>query len=234
MPGLFDHVTIRVADRDASEAFYDAALATLGIDSTYRTNTMSVWRDFQLTQADTEHLVTRRLHVVLAAPTPEQVEEFRQAGPAAEDGQADRAVLRDPDGNTVEAVDRESGPSQRTGRIDDLRLGVADLAASTAFYRTIAPAAGLRLRDEAADHATFTAAGATLTLAAAAPHTANVHLAFPGDDDAVRRFHADATAAGHPDNGGPGERARYHPGYYAAHVLDLDGNSVEVVSHTLG
>jgi len=37
--------------------------------------------------------------------------------------------------------------------------------------------------------------------------------------------------AGHRDNGAPGERPTYHPGYYSAFVLDPDGNNVEVVNH---
>jgi catechol 2,3-dioxygenase-like lactoylglutathione lyase family enzyme len=45
------------------------------------------------------------------------------------------------------------------------------------------------------------------------------------------RFHADATAAGYRSNGQPGERPRYHDGYYAAFVLDPDGNNIEVVDH---
>ncbi len=61
--------------------------------------------------------------------------------------------------------------------------------------------------------------------------TQNIHIAFSGDDDDVRRFHADATAAGYRSNGEPGERARYHDGYYAAYVLDPDGNNIEVVNH---
>jgi catechol 2,3-dioxygenase-like lactoylglutathione lyase family enzyme len=61
--------------------------------------------------------------------------------------------------------------------------------------------------------------------------TQNVHVAFSGDDDDVRRFHADATAAGYRSNGEPGERPRYHDGYYAAFVLDPDGNNIEVVNH---
>lgn len=44
--------------------------------------------------------------------------------------------------------------------------------------------------------------------------------------------HRAATAAGYRDNGTPGERAVYHPGYSAAFVLDPDGNTVEVVSHS--
>jgi catechol 2,3-dioxygenase-like lactoylglutathione lyase family enzyme len=59
----------------------------------------------------------------------------------------------------------------------------------------------------------------------------NIHIAFSRDDDDVRRFHADATAAGYRSNGEPGERARYHDGYYAAYVLDPDGNNIEVVNH---
>ena len=40
-----------------------------------------------------------------------------------------------------------------------------------------------------------------------------------------------AIAAGYRSNGEPGERPRYHPGYYAAYVLDPDGNNIEVVDH---
>ena len=35
---MFDHVTIRVADRSASEQFYATVLAALGIDESYRTS----------------------------------------------------------------------------------------------------------------------------------------------------------------------------------------------------
>ena len=61
--------------------------------------------------------------------------------------------------------------------------------------------------------------------------TQNVHIAFSGEDDDARRFHADATAAGYRSNGEPGERSRYHDGYYAAFILDPDGNNIEVVNH---
>ena len=64
------------------------------------------------------------------------------------------------------------------------------------------------------------------------PLTEHVHLAFAAQDDAtVRAFHAAALAAGYEDNGGPGERPVYHPGYYGAFVLDPDGHNVEVVNH---
>ena len=48
----------------------------------------------------------------------------------------------------------------------------------------------------------------------------------------VEPSHADAAlAAGYEDNGAPGERAVYHPGYYGAFVLDPYGHNVEVVNH---
>jgi hypothetical protein len=46
----------------------------------------------------------------------------------------------------------------------------------------------------------------------------------------VDAFHRAALAAGGQDNGGPAERP-YHPGYYAAFVLDPDGNNIEAVYH---
>jgi catechol 2,3-dioxygenase-like lactoylglutathione lyase family enzyme len=48
----------------------------------------------------------------------------------------------------------------------------------------------------------------------------------------VDAFHADLVGAGHRDNGMPGERPVYHPGYYGAFVLDPDGNNIELVNHS--
>ncbi|WP_295521376.1 VOC family protein [uncultured Stenotrophomonas sp.] len=56
------------------------------------------------------------------------------------------------------------------------------------------------------------------------------HIAFAAATRAqVDAFHQAALAAGGVDNGAPGIRERYHPGYYAAYVLDPDGVNVEVV-----
>lgn len=61
--------------------------------------------------------------------------------------------------------------------------------------------------------------------------TSHVHLAFRAKDHAeVKAFYEAALAAGGIDNGAPGER-KYHPGYYAAFVLDPDGNNIEAVYH---
>lgn len=64
------------------------------------------------------------------------------------------------------------------------------------------------------------------------PTTENVHVAFTAPDRAtVDAFHAAALEAGGTDNGPPGIREVYHPTYYGAFVLDLDGNNIEAVCH---
>ena len=58
------------------------------------------------------------------------------------------------------------------------------------------------------------------------------HVAFEcPDPDAVNCFYETALGTGGRDNGAPGIRARYHPNYYAAYVLDPDGNNIEAVNH---
>ena len=65
------------------------------------------------------------------------------------------------------------------------------------------------------------------------PYGSGTHVAFQCDDRAtVDAFHAAALAAGGTDSGPPGLREHYHPTYYAAFVLDPDGNNVEAVCHT--
>ena len=111
--------------------------------------------------------------------------------------------------------------------LDHVHLRVADLEASKAFYRAAVGALGLELGGEGegyfyADELFVSADGA---------QSGPVHFAFQaGDRETVHRFHEAAIAAGGRDNGAPGERA-YHLGYYAAYVLDPDGNNVEAVFH---
>jgi catechol 2,3-dioxygenase-like lactoylglutathione lyase family enzyme len=244
--GVFDHVTIRVADRRASERFYETVLTPLGVDTSYRTDEYAEWQDFSLAEADDDHPATGGLHVGFAAPSREQVDAFWRAGTEAgyrDDGAPGPrpqyredyygGFLRDLDGNSVEAV--HHGALRHDGIIDHLWIRVADLAAATAFYRTIAPAAGLDLRHEDPERTTIAGPGRGSFSLVPGPPTTNLHMAFPSDDDgAVQRFHADALAAGYEDRGAPGERPQYHPGYYGAYVLDPDGNNIELVNHHRG
>jgi catechol 2,3-dioxygenase-like lactoylglutathione lyase family enzyme len=59
-----------------------------------------------------------------------------------------------------------------------------------------------------------------------------VHVAFSSPNRAtVAAFYKAAISAGGTCNGPPGSRPEYHPGYYGAFVLDLDGNNIEAVCH---
>jgi catechol 2,3-dioxygenase-like lactoylglutathione lyase family enzyme len=239
---MFDHVTIRVADRAASERFYNTVLQTLGIDQSYRTRTISEWQDFMVTGADSEHPVTRRLHIGFVAPDRERVDAFWQAGVDAgyrDDGAPGLrpqyapdyygAFLLDPDGNSAEAVYDDE--LRRGGIIDHLWIRVADLDAARAFYDTIAPHAGLRKYHDTDERVGYRGATGSFSLLPG-DATEYLHMAFPTHDDGdVDRFHGAATNAGFESHGEPGERPRYHPGYYAAFVLDPDGNNIEVVNH---
>jgi hypothetical protein len=97
---------------------------------------------------------------------------------------------------------------------------------------TIGRAAGLTVRRQAAHRAMFSvgASAGSFTVIAGEP-TQHIYIAFSGEDDDLRRFHADAITAGYRSNGEPGERQRYHAGYYSAFVLDPDVNNIEVVNH---
>ena len=69
------------------------------------------------------------------------------------------------------------------------------------------------------------------SIAAQGRATGRCHLAFQARDRVmVEAFHKAGLAAGGTDNGAPGERS-YHPGYYAAFLLDPDGNNIEAVFH---
>lgn len=115
------------------------------------------------------------------------------------------------------------------GRLfDHIHLRVADLEASKRFYQAVLSALGQG--DALVEGPSFFFADELFVDKADGPTTA-VHLAFQAADrQQVTAFHQAALAAGGRDNGPPGERP-YHPGYFAAYVLDPDGNNIEVVHH---
>jgi catechol 2,3-dioxygenase-like lactoylglutathione lyase family enzyme len=239
---VLDHITIRVSDRAASEAFYDTVLKTIDVERSGRDDDYTVWKgQFSLAPADDEHPVTRHLHMGFAASSPELVDEFWLVGTRAgyrDDGPPGLrpeysddyygAFLLDPDGNSAEAV--HHGDVRNRDVIDHLWIGVADLAAARRFYELAAPFTGFSLSSVLDERVHFGGANASFGVVGRMP-TESLHIAFEARDDAtVDAFHDTMTRAGFADNGPPGER-HYHPGYYGAFVLDPDHNNVEVVNH---
>ena len=238
---MFDHVTIRVSEREASERFYETVLRTLGLEQTYNSEHLAAWGDFALAPATAERPPTRRLHIGFVAPSREDVGEFWRVGTGAgyrDDGAPGPrpqyspdyygSFLLDPDGNSAEAVHRDE---RRQGPIDHLWIRVSDLTASKRFYETVAPYSGFLLRHEAPDRGTFVGESGSFSVVQGTP-TEHLHVAFSAsDNETVEAFHRSATEAGYRDNGPPGERPVYHAGYYGAFVLDPDGNNIEVVNH---
>jgi catechol 2,3-dioxygenase-like lactoylglutathione lyase family enzyme len=115
------------------------------------------------------------------------------------------------------------------GRLfDHVHLRVADVDASKRFYRAVLTALGTP--DALIEGKGFFYADELYVDKADGP-VSRIHLAFQTPDrKTVDAFHAAALKAGGRDNGAPGER-HYHPGYYAAFVLDPDGNNIEAVFH---
>jgi lactoylglutathione lyase len=117
--------------------------------------------------------------------------------------------------------------------LDHLQLVVKDLAASKRFYSAVFNVLEIPLGGEAEDYfwADELFVSSKESKAAQGAVTGRVHLAFQGKSrETVELFYKQALAAGGRDNGAPGERP-YHPGYFAAFVIDPDGNNVEVVFH---
>lgn len=112
--------------------------------------------------------------------------------------------------------------------LDHLQINVRDLAASRRFYAAVLEAIGIEIVDMKEASAFY---ADELWISDQGDLTGRMHFAFQAPDRAaVERFHKAGLAAGGSDNGAPGERD-YHPGYYAAFLIDPDGNNVEAVYH---
>jgi catechol 2,3-dioxygenase-like lactoylglutathione lyase family enzyme len=237
---VFDHVTVRVADHQASRRFYELVLAPLGHMISLAGDHFHEWNDFGIAQAREDRPVTRRLHVAFVAPSRAEVDAFWQAGTEggySSDGEPGLrpqyhddyygGFLLDPDGNSVEAV-YHGRAREGDNVVDHLWIRVVDLEASRRFYATVAPVLGLRIANVLPERFHVAARDRSFALVRGNP-SENVHLAFPVSDRAtVDDFHRASLAARYRDNGPPGER-RYHEGYYGAFVLDPDGNNIEAV-----
>lgn len=117
--------------------------------------------------------------------------------------------------------------------IDHLHMVVKDLAASRRFYAAVLEALEVPFGGEGDTYfwADELFVSSSDSEAALGQLTGRHHLAFQAKDRArVERFHTAGLAAGGTDNGAPGLRP-YHPGYYAAFLLDPDGNNIEAVFH---
>ena len=115
---------------------------------------------------------------------------------------------------------------------DHIGLKVQDLDTSVGFYGAALAALGhvVGSRDESSAGIGPADAPALWLYRTKAPSGAGTHIAFSAVDRAgVDRFHADGVAAGGRDNGPPGLRSDYSPRYYAAFLIDPDGNNVEAV-----
>lgn len=115
---------------------------------------------------------------------------------------------------------------------DHVGLHVKDLAVSVRFYKAALGGLGHVLCSQDASGAGFGPEGApSLWLYADKGTKApGVHVAFAANDRAsVDKFYKDGIKAGGGDNGKPGVRADYGAKYYAAFLIDPDGNNVEAV-----
>jgi len=122
--------------------------------------------------------------------------------------------------------------------IDHTGIGVADVARSAAFYDAALRALEMRRVMQLPESTGVDAVGYGMDypvfwIDRFHPHSVKQHTAFGARSRAaVDAFHAAALKAGGTDNGAPGLRdtAKGYPrGYYAAFVLDPDGNNIEAV-----
>ena len=125
--------------------------------------------------------------------------------------------------------------------IDHFGIGVSDYERAKAFYTAALAPLGISLVMEVGPDETpgnVWACGfgkdrkPEFWIGSDGKTTPPAHIAFAVEVRAdVRAFYEAALRAGGRGNGAPGLRPQYHPHYYAAFVLDLDGHNVEAVCH---
>ncbi len=127
----------------------------------------------------------------------------------------------------------ETSELHRGRLIDHLQLVVSNLEQSKRFYAAVMQALDIPLGGEGPGFFWYDElfVSALESPASSGALTGRAHFAFQAKDrETVELAYREGLAGGGKDNGAPGERP-YHPGYYAAFLLDPDGNNVEVVYH---
>ncbi|MEO5755264.1 MAG: VOC family protein [Mesorhizobium sp.] len=117
--------------------------------------------------------------------------------------------------------------------VDHIQLVVRDLGASRRFYEAVLNVLGVPVGGVGPDFfwADELFISSVDSPAAQGKLTGRHHFAFQAKDRAmVDAVYKAGLEGGGKDNGAPGERP-YHPGYYAAFLLDPDGNNIEAVHH---
>ncbi|HZI93681.1 MAG TPA: VOC family protein [Patescibacteria group bacterium] len=117
---------------------------------------------------------------------------------------------------------------------DHLSLKVREYKKSRQFYEKALAPLGIALQGEDdGSTAGFGPGESTLLwISEGQPASTGLHIAFAAPSRAaVGSFHNAAMEAGGRDNGAPGIRESYSPTYYAAFVIDPDGNNIEAVCH---
>ncbi|MBV8976540.1 MAG: VOC family protein [Alphaproteobacteria bacterium] len=117
-------------------------------------------------------------------------------------------------------------------------VGVRDVARAAKFYDPVLKALGYgRVMDYSPHAIAYGESKDRPEFWIGVPHDKRLpsggngtHVAFAANGKAaVNKFHAAALAGGGSNNGEPGPRPDYGPGYYGAFVYDLDGNKIEAV-----
>ena len=127
--------------------------------------------------------------------------------------------------------------------LDHICIGVADYQKARDFYEKVLPTLGYGIMKEHENFGGFGRDGKpSFWIGQGAPGfywdeshgvgRAPIHVAFTaGSREQVDEFYKAALAAGGKDYGAPGVREIYHPHYYGAFIIDLDGNNIEAVCH---
>jgi catechol 2,3-dioxygenase-like lactoylglutathione lyase family enzyme len=112
---------------------------------------------------------------------------------------------------------------------DHVGLQVKNIGASVRFYAAALAPLGYEVDSSGTGFGPKNAPALWLYESTSAKGSGS-HIALHATSrEAVNRFHREGLKVGGRDNGKPGLRTDYSPTYYAAFLLDPDGNNIEAV-----